>query len=157
MPLETNVSVIEDLNPAWPTGTDFKSEGDDHLRNIKTAVDGSNEERKAEIALINNELDNKELITEWGNVSQIGNITPGSSGNFSVEQTSTGLYTFTWDNAATSNNQQVLLITPVWYGTDTVAAIVRNISPTVQEVEFRSGGNVAQLSNTVFGFMRIYW
>lgn len=41
MPLETGVTGIEDLNPSWPTGTDPKSEGDDHLRNIKAAVQGS--------------------------------------------------------------------------------------------------------------------
>lgn len=41
MPLESNVDGIEDLNPAWPTGTDPKSEGDDHIRNVKAAVQGS--------------------------------------------------------------------------------------------------------------------
>ena len=41
MPLESNVNGIEDLNAAWPTATDPKSEGDDHLRNTKLAVQGT--------------------------------------------------------------------------------------------------------------------
>jgi len=41
MPLETLVLGIGDLNPGWPLGTDPKNEGDNHLRNIKAAVQGS--------------------------------------------------------------------------------------------------------------------
>ena len=41
MPLESNVNGIEDLNAAWPTATDPKSEGDDHLRNIKLGIQGT--------------------------------------------------------------------------------------------------------------------
>jgi hypothetical protein len=37
MPLES-VNFIEDMNAAWPTGTDPKNEGDNHLRNIKNGV-----------------------------------------------------------------------------------------------------------------------
>lgn len=40
MGLET-VSFIDDLNSAWPLNTDPKSEGDDHLRAIKTALQAS--------------------------------------------------------------------------------------------------------------------
>lgn len=32
------VNNIGDLNPAWPLGTDPKSQGDDHLRNVKGAI-----------------------------------------------------------------------------------------------------------------------
>jgi len=41
MPLETGVTWLGDLNAAWPLGTDPKEEGDNHLRNIKTALIGS--------------------------------------------------------------------------------------------------------------------
>lgn len=37
MGLET-VVYIDDLNSSWPLGTDNRSEGDDHLRNIKAAI-----------------------------------------------------------------------------------------------------------------------
>lgn len=32
------VTKISDLNPLWPLGTDERSQGDDHLRAIKTAL-----------------------------------------------------------------------------------------------------------------------
>ena len=35
MPIEQNPQYISDLDPAWPTGADDISEGDNHLRNIK--------------------------------------------------------------------------------------------------------------------------
>lgn len=38
MGLESGVASISDLNSAWPTGTEGKDEGDDHLRNIKVAL-----------------------------------------------------------------------------------------------------------------------
>lgn len=37
MGLET-VTKVSDLNALWPLGSDSRSEGDDHIRNIKTAV-----------------------------------------------------------------------------------------------------------------------
>ena len=36
-----SVTFITDLNPVNPAGTDPKSEGDDHIRNIKTGLDGT--------------------------------------------------------------------------------------------------------------------
>lgn len=33
-----NPNNVGDLNPLWPTGAENKSEGDDHIRNIKTAI-----------------------------------------------------------------------------------------------------------------------
>ena len=37
MPVES-VTTIADLNPSWPLGSDQKQFGDDHIRNIKTAL-----------------------------------------------------------------------------------------------------------------------
>ena len=46
MPLEGSVAKIEDLNDLWPLGSDQKLAGDDHLRNVKSAIlsllDGTN-------------------------------------------------------------------------------------------------------------------
>ncbi len=50
MPLETGVTDLDDLNAAWPVGTDPKSEGAPHLRNIKTAAQASDAARQAAIA-----------------------------------------------------------------------------------------------------------
>ena len=41
MGLETGVSFIDDLDKANPLASDDKSQGDDHIRNIKTAVQDS--------------------------------------------------------------------------------------------------------------------
>lgn len=41
MPLESGYNGIQDLNPSWPTGTDPKSQGDDHIRLIKQALQQS--------------------------------------------------------------------------------------------------------------------
>lgn len=38
MPLETSVSSIADLNPLWPTAADPKSDGDDHIRYLKSVL-----------------------------------------------------------------------------------------------------------------------
>lgn len=38
MGLEVGVTKIADLNSTWPTSTDERSNGDDHLRNIKVAL-----------------------------------------------------------------------------------------------------------------------
>lgn len=41
MGLETTFDYIDELNPDWPLPTDPKSEGDDHLRGIKLALQGN--------------------------------------------------------------------------------------------------------------------
>ena len=38
MGLETNATYFSDLNPLWPTPSDPKSAGDDHLREIKYTI-----------------------------------------------------------------------------------------------------------------------
>jgi hypothetical protein len=38
MPIESNLKYLGDLNPLWPTPADPKSDGDDHLREIKAAL-----------------------------------------------------------------------------------------------------------------------
>lgn len=38
MPLEPTVTDIDDLNPAWPAPADAKSDGDDHIRELKKAL-----------------------------------------------------------------------------------------------------------------------
>lgn len=41
MAVEENVKTIADLDPGKPLGSDSLSEGDDHIRNIKTAIKGT--------------------------------------------------------------------------------------------------------------------
>ena len=38
MPIESAFDTIADLNPDYPTGTDYRKDGDDHIRGIKQAL-----------------------------------------------------------------------------------------------------------------------
>lgn len=38
MPIESSFSTIADLNASYPTGTDYRKDGDNHIRGIKLAV-----------------------------------------------------------------------------------------------------------------------
>ena len=41
MGVGSSYADISELNTSWPLGTDVKSEGDQHLRGIKTAITGT--------------------------------------------------------------------------------------------------------------------
>jgi len=73
MGLETNPLFIDDLNSAWPLGTESQRQGDDHLRNIKQAVQGSfpnlgNEAVTATAAELN------ATVTSWESAFPVGTI-----------------------------------------------------------------------------------
>lgn len=53
MAVESQYSNIGDLNPSWPTPTDPVSEGDDHLRGIKNALQGNVQGSGTETVLYN--------------------------------------------------------------------------------------------------------
>lgn len=60
MAVESSYANIADLNPAWPTVTDPVSEGDDHLRGIKSALQGNVQGSGTETVLYNGSV-NKAL------------------------------------------------------------------------------------------------
>lgn len=41
MPIESSFALISDLNATYPTGTDFRKDGDNHIRGLKAAVKGT--------------------------------------------------------------------------------------------------------------------
>lgn len=41
MPLEPSFTYISSLNPSWPGPADAKSDGDDHIRGVKTVLTAS--------------------------------------------------------------------------------------------------------------------
>lgn len=41
MPLEPSFTYISSLNPSWPGPSDAKSDGDDHIRGVKTVLTAS--------------------------------------------------------------------------------------------------------------------
>jgi hypothetical protein len=38
MPIESSFSTIADLNASYPTGTDYRKDGDNHIRGVKLAI-----------------------------------------------------------------------------------------------------------------------
>ena len=47
-----NVTYIDDLDPAYPDGTDSMSEGDDHIRNIKKSIKATFPKVSGEVPLV---------------------------------------------------------------------------------------------------------
>lgn len=94
MPLET-VEKISDLNPNWPLGSaDPKSEGDDHIRNIKIAV----RSLLTDIAQIGIALVDLTLNQPTTQVDYSGPIVPGGIVTVLVRQDSTGGRAISWSS-----------------------------------------------------------
>ena len=51
MPLENNPQVPDDLDAAWPTGSDDIGQGDNHIRNVKQVIKNLDIEVRADLAL----------------------------------------------------------------------------------------------------------
>lgn len=205
MPLESVTTGIEDLNPAWPTGVDPISQGDDHVRNTKQALqlsfpntsgawniaqevktvgidvsdgrvrnvgapsDIDDATRLGDLQAVEGALqvqidDNVERIDaleeqaarfqSFGNYDGINDVLLGGSGDFSVVRDSTGVYTFTFTEAAASLYAQSLVANNV--GVFNQGADVFYVIPTTttawQVTCYSANG---QLINTNFSFMRV--
>lgn len=93
MPLEPNVQKIADLNEAWPIGSaDPKSEGDDHLRNIKRAV----RSLLSDVAQIGFGLVDLTLTQATTAVNYTGPVVPGALVTVILRQDSTGGREISW-------------------------------------------------------------
>lgn len=95
MPLEGSVAKIDDLNSAWPLGTDVISDGDAHGRNIKVAVkslrDGTNGVRQLGFDTVE-----VTLSATPTNIDYTGLIQRGGRVAVIVTQDATGGRTITW-------------------------------------------------------------
>ena len=144
MPLDDIQTGIEDLNPTNPTGSDPKSEGDDHLRDIKLALSlsfpntsgawnttdeiecGGIDAGNNPVTGVSNPAGQTDAVNlgylqgllnaqrvSWGAFGSNGGIgnSPGS-GDYSVQQISTGLYeiTFTVAPLVDDFNQTVVAV-----------------------------------------------
>lgn len=139
MPLETGVEGPWDLNDAWPAGSEFKNEGDDHIRNIKTAMKGMFPDMLFPNIIGNvlgvNPANNDVHAPQWGQVKTYaddlvsavfhGANLPrvswgylqdddilGGSGDFTVVKISGGQSRLTFDSDATSTNGNILVACP---------------------------------------------
>ena len=86
MPIENPLATtIDELNPAWPTGSDPVSQGDDHIRQIKQALLNSF----------------PGLTTQFTSGTILG-----GTGDFTVNKATAGGYEITFTKAASSDYDQ---------------------------------------------------
>ena len=98
MPLEGSVAKIEDLNDLWPLGSDQKLAGDDHLRNVKSAIlsllDGTNGVRQLGLDTVEYTLTANDTIDAYAGLVQRGGRVA-----VIIKQDGTGGWTVTWDSS----------------------------------------------------------
>jgi hypothetical protein len=75
MPVETappitppNVAYISDLNSDWPTGADFPSDGDDHIRGVKNVLKQTFPNLTGPVTLTQDEINSGSKMLEKGTV-----------------------------------------------------------------------------------------
>lgn len=117
MPLESEVNLIADLNEAWPTGSDPKNQGDDHIRNVKKAVKADDAADKARLDQLEADVAQLQLFVglsadriDWGYISSQGNINSGSGG-FTVTKLTTGKYEINFTGGANAIEENTILCT----------------------------------------------
>ena len=79
-------TLVEDLNPAWPLGTDPKEQGDDHIRLLKFVLQNMNSVTGDDIT---NRVDNKWLTpaTIDAILALVNAVAPDSTAELSVGYT----------------------------------------------------------------------
>ena len=119
MPLETG-TYIEDLNEAWPLGSDPVSQGDDHTRLVKETLKNSFRNTTgpwnttspithgAATADAESAILGQVPKIASGMIDINGNI-QGGSGNFTVQRTQQGVYNITFNDAAPSQYEQTIV------------------------------------------------
>ena len=174
MPFE-DPTFIENLNQAWPLGTDPKSEGDDHLRGLKNAIKNSfpntsgawktsdpfeagpavTDAQLATLGQVKSQILTDTYGMNFGYIDASGSII-GGTGDFTSNRVATGEYNLTFNQAASSTvNQAIVAIVasaPPFspdYKCLGVAA-----SPTLMGVTVVEGPT--QERNSDFYFVRVY-
>jgi hypothetical protein len=162
-----NPTYIEDLNATWPLGTDPRSEGDDHIRNIKAALQASfpnttgawkttdsiecgDPTQPQHVETLYSARAKGLSTTTWGSVSSVGDVQ--MVGDYTVARTAQGVYRLTFDQATLAANSQACVVTPRTSFRRYVK--VNLVSGTEIDVEFADDANVAQ--DTAFTFFRHY-
>ena len=113
---------IEDFNRLEPFGNDPRSEGDDHMRGIKKAIQDSfpntngawrttSSIRCGQGTLSDNVMvraDANTIRRSWGQVNADGTFETGS-GDYSASRSSEGHYSIVFDDQASAVGNQVLI------------------------------------------------
>ena len=89
MTIET-VTYIDDLNPSYPASTDAPSEGDDHIRNLKTGIKNTYPNITGAVTATHTELNYLD-ITTLGTVQASKAVTANGSSNITM---SGGTFTY---------------------------------------------------------------
>jgi len=63
-----NKAYIDDLNPDWPSGSDFPSDGDDHIRGIKNVLKQTFPKLTGPVTLTQDEINSGSKLLEAGTV-----------------------------------------------------------------------------------------
>lgn len=164
MPIES-ATEIQELNPSWPTGVDPISEGDDHVRLVKTSIQGSfpgmTGPWKTDQEIICAPGTSGEAVATIGQlknpssgwIEDDGTIL-GSTGDFTVASLGQGYYEITFNEAALTQYGQAFTANAVGLqgfsngATCTIAAI----SETKCSVQIVVGFNTYQ--DQQFSFIR---
>ena len=176
-------TFIEDFNtspPGGPLAGDPKSEGDDHIRSIKDAINasfpntsgawtttdpitigsGTNPDHAAQLQDIPAPQPTLLDQVSYGRVEteSNGTVTKISGTNdWTIARTSQGVYRITFTDAATTSDDQVMLVSQLIFSTPTEgffsAIDPRIISATQIDIYSSLGGN--EIDGADFNFQRI--
>lgn len=184
MPLETG-NQVQDLNPAWPLGVDQISQGDNHVRLVKSCIQGSFPEMTdawtttAQITaggydatfnpIVNvpeptsdDHAANKKYVDDqidtvsWGAIGSDG--TSGNTpgtGDWTAVRLSTGLYRITFNVPVPGSGLNYTFVATGFDGTVARVIMHNNVSATQIDVRVWSVSNTPQLEDTPFRFIRI--
>ena len=152
-------TYIEDFNtsaPGGPLPTDPKSQGDDHIRSVKDAINasfpGTNGPWKTSSTFECAPGVTEQQVTTRGQIEN-GTVRNGAYGNISgatftgvgvssVNNDTTGKFVITFSDAATSTNNQALLIQLIHLGAPSqITTWTLQVSPTVMEVYIYDAAN----------------
>jgi hypothetical protein len=151
-----SVTYIDDLNTANPAAGDAKSEGDDHIRNIKTALKNTFPNVDGAISATDNDLSrvagaNAATLTLGANASGVGTASPSeewdvvnaaATATIRVARTGTSAMTMTSTGILATDSCDLTLSAP---GVTNVATIR---TAGTERAKWDADGNFIQQVNT---------
>ena len=76
MPVEPQIDSVADLNELWPTAADPKSDGDDHLRNLKRLFKITFPAFKGPMPIAHDQIASKQYVND----TAFATVLPGQPG-----------------------------------------------------------------------------
>ena len=111
MPHEGSITLLSQLNTAWPTGSDDKRAGDDHIRTVKTVLAGL----LTNIQQLGLDTIEQTLSAASTEITYAGNIQRGSRVTVFLLQDGTGGRNITWDATKFKKATTVIGLAPNTY------------------------------------------